>query len=64
MLFSCLLLEYKVVLIVSHANGTPLLNENDMAAVFECLLLLIQPIDKHIFTQVPFMYKEEMITLI
>jgi len=49
-MFCCLLLEYKVLIILSTADGTPLLNESDMTTIFECLMLLVQPIDKHIFT--------------
>lgn len=55
-LFASLILEYKVVLIADSSN--------EMALVFACLLSLVQPIDPHIFTVVPFLYQTELTQLL
>ena len=52
-----MLLEFKIIFILP-AEQHHLLPK--MPIIFECLLSLISPVDKHIFTQIPLIYSEDM----
>jgi hypothetical protein len=52
-----MLLEFKIIFI-TPAETTEYLA--DMPNMFECLLELISPISKHIYSLLPFIYSEDM----
>ena len=55
-LYSCLLLEKKIVLVSSNSTFQQL-----MAPIIECLLKLLNPLDSQVFTNISYTLSEEMV---